>query len=97
MIRREHNTDYGLISEVNKLPVASFRRETVFHCTESNEEQGEEERFFFERLKLIPWEGGREKKVLHGCRGMLVTRAGGGSEFIPVHALLPGWRSKLGE
>lgn len=28
---------------------------------------------------------------------MLVTTAGGGSEFISAHALQPGWRIKLGE
>lgn len=52
---------------------------------------------FLGGVETHPLERGREKDVLHGCRGVLVTRAGGGSEFIPAHALQPGWRSKLGQ
>lgn len=51
--------------------------------------------FFFERLKLSPWEGRREGKgcPAEGCRG---PQADDGSGFISTPALQPGWGSKLG-
>jgi len=46
VIKGERNADYGLIRQANKLPIASFRKGTVFHHPENSAELGEEECFY---------------------------------------------------